>query len=151
MEKIKRERHGMRWTPMYMVWIQMKARCSCKTNKQYSDYGGRGIYVCDRWKYSFINFYNDMVDQYREGLDIDRINNDGPYSKKNCRWTNRNTNCANRRSFGRFLKGVVGKTKGGKFISRITIDSKKYSLGCFDSEIEAHEAFLKIHKEWYGF
>ena len=89
--------HSMSKTKFYNVWNSMVMRCTNPKSKSYQRYGGRGIQVCERWR-NFKNFYDDMFEGYKEGLSIDRINNDGNYYPNNCEWKNRKQQANNRSS-----------------------------------------------------
>lgn len=82
--------------PAYYVWASMKDRCSNPNAKQYADYGGRGIKVCERWINSYENFYADMGPR-PPGYSIDRIDNNLGYEPDNCRWASKKTQQRNRR------------------------------------------------------
>jgi hypothetical protein len=65
----------------------MKQRCRNTNNKNYRDYGGRGIKICDEWLHDFQTFYDwAMANGYHEGLSIDRVDVNGAYNPSNCRW-----------------------------------------------------------------
>jgi hypothetical protein len=89
--------HGGTRTPLYRVWAAAKDRCFCQSNKQYRDYGGRGIGMCDEWRNDFAAFRRDMGPR-PVGTSIERVNNDGDYEPSNCVWASREVQCRNKRN-----------------------------------------------------
>lgn len=105
--------HGLSRTKLYRVWQSMVARCENPNDKRYKNYGGRGIEVCCKWQKDFKAFYNWSVEnRYKEGLTIDRIDNDGDYKPSNCRfvtWKVQNRNNRHNRmvKIGEEIKPVI--------------------------------------------
>lgn len=91
--------HGRYGTPEYRAWDAMKQRCTNPKANGYDGYGGRGITVCDRWRYSFENFYADMGDRPSRDHSLDRIDNEGNYEPGNCRWATHSEQMKNRTRF----------------------------------------------------
>lgn len=97
MAKEKNTKHGLRKHPLYEIWKSMRQRCHNKKQKQYKDYGGRGIAVIEEWD-NFQKFYDFCINNgWIQGLDIDRINNDRGYCPDNCHFVTRQINNENRR------------------------------------------------------
>lgn len=95
-------------TNIYHSWQDMIFRCNNLKGKDYSNYGQRGIKVCDRWL-KFENFLKDMGEPLTKKHSLDRINNDGDYCPDNCRWATRKQQGRNRRNNN--LITAFGKTQ----------------------------------------
>lgn len=93
------------FSKLYSSWKHMKERCGNPSCRGYRYWGGRGIAVCDEWKNDFLAFKEwALANGYKEGLTIDRIDNDGNYEPSNCRWTtmaeqSRNRNYTNKLTY----------------------------------------------------
>lgn len=90
-------KHGKKDIPEYNSWRGMKARCNYKKHKDYKNYGGKGIKVCDEWLNSFEQFFSDMGKR-PPGCTLDRKNVLEGYNKDNCRWADINTQANNKSS-----------------------------------------------------
>lgn len=138
--------HGLSSHRLYHAWCGMKGRCKNKNNKDFKNYGARGIKVCDRWL-DIKNFIDDMYPTFEEGLSIDRINNNGNYEPNNCRWSDGHTQQYNSRMiYNNNTSGYRGVTylkKDKKFITRIGIDSKRITIGRSLTALEAAMAYDK--------
>lgn len=88
-------------------WGQMINRCYDPMHPKYHRYGARGIRVCDRW-ICFRLFHEDMGDR-PDGMTLNRIDNDGPYSKENCEWANPMKQAQNRSDNHSILHNGVTK------------------------------------------
>lgn len=100
MEGIKR--HGLaspeKRKGLYRSWEHMKQRCYNPKHRSYKNYGARGIHVCEEWQNSSVLFINwAHKNGYKEGLRLDRIDNDGNYNPENCRWVTVAQNNRNKR------------------------------------------------------
>ena len=99
-------KHNLSGTILYNKYMGMLKRCYLKSNPSYPRYGGRGIKVCDTWRdkeNGFMRFYKWSINNgYEDGKSLDRINNDGNYSPRNCRWATAKEQ-ANNRSNNRLI------------------------------------------------
>ena len=109
-------------TPEYKVWLGMKARCYRPRNKDYPNWGGRGIGVCDRWLHSFESFLVDMGPR-GAGMTIDRLDSGADYSPENCRWVNAQTQGAENR------RGLRAVTAGGLSFPSIKAACAHFNTG----------------------
>ncbi len=79
--------HGLSEHKLYRKWSGMITRVTDENGDRWHRYGGRGITICDEWRNDFLAFYTWAINNgYKEGLTLDRRENDGNYEPSNCQW-----------------------------------------------------------------
>jgi len=117
----------------WYTYKAMKERCNFPNQKDYHNYGGRGIKVCKRWsvRSGFWNFIQDMGER-PDGFTLDRIDNNLGYSPKNCRWASLTQQRHNTRIYRTNKSGVRGVSFNKvtqKWFANIEVDGQRHNLG----------------------
>lgn len=95
--------HGLSNTKLYDVWIKIKSRCYNKNDKDYKNYGGRGITVYKKWKNDFKSFYDWAISNgYDRALTIERIDVNDNYKPSNCSWIKNELQALNTRKIHKY-------------------------------------------------
>lgn len=85
--------------PLYGVWSNMIERCRNPNFTEYSNYGGRGIIVCDDWRLHPEKFIEwALANGWKKGLTIERKNNDSLYCPENCSCSTQKVQSRNKRT-----------------------------------------------------
>jgi hypothetical protein len=138
------EKHGMSDTRLYSIWTKMNRRCYEEKNNRYNIYGGRGITVCYEW-HLFIPFMEwALSNGYKDNLTIDRINVNGNYEPKNCKFSTQGEQQRNRRKSD--MSNIT--IRNGKFRVKINRFNKQIQLGTFDTiekAVEIRNEYLKTN------
>lgn len=132
-------KHGMKNTPEYFVWCNIVQRCCNKNNPEYPNYGGRGITICDEYRYDFLRFFTDIGNRPSENFSIGRIDNEKGYEIGNIQWETSEEQTNNRR----ITLKVDGKNISCNALSKkLGIDRETIrrmaNLGCTMNELERY-------------
>ena len=136
--------HGRSNSRFYKTWKHMVGRCSNPNNKDYKDYGGRGITVCEEWL-DVANFvaWAESTHPNMEGYTLDRIDNDKGYSPENCTWSDKTTQAINQRIKKNNTSGYVGVSyydRDGVWTAYISVNNTHKHIGSFLTIEEAVQA-----------
>lgn len=155
--KNRASNHGLSQSTEYKIYYAMQQRCYGESFHQYSDYGGRGIEVCDRWMedapQGFMNFLEDMGKK-PEGKSLDRVNVDADYSPENCKWTDYSTQVFNQRRRNKNTSGRTGvdwNVRLNKWQVRIRRDNVQHYLGLYSDFSQAVKVREEAELKYFGF
>ena len=150
--KTKNERHGMEGTYIYSKWLGIKQRCYYKGHKQYNNYGGSGIKMCDLWRKSFTAFYEHIGDPPKGDYSIDRIDPYGNYEPGNVRWADRTTQARNRKIHEdpKRVAGVCFNKRDNLYCASIGVSGEKVLLGNFKEEEDAFRSRALGEIKYWG-
>ena len=138
--------HGMSDSVEYAVWKNMHSRVS-PTNCNAKNYYQRGIIVCNEWR-DFNTFYADMGPRPL-GKSIDRVDNDGNYTKANCRWATAEEQNRNKDRKGSKKRGVV-LLANGKWVAQIHLKTLTKHLGTYTTYDEAVQARIAAEDQFWA-
>ena len=137
-------KHGDAHARLYKIFNGMHNRCYLPSMDRYSDYGGRGITICELWRNNYLRFRDwALSNGYSEDMTIDRKDNDGSYSPSNCHWVASNIQQRNKRAFiggSSKYRGVSLCKQTGKWVAMIKVNGKQSNLGRYPTELEAAKA-----------
>lgn len=147
-----RKGNRSKYPRIYKIWQGMRQRCNNPNDKNYEQYGGRGIKVCAEWdngSEAFIKW--SLQNGYADNLSIDRIDTNGNYCPDNCRWATSTEQIRNRRMQKSNKTGVNGvHMDRDKYRATIYVNNKRIDLGRHDTLEEAAEARRQGEIKYWG-
>jgi len=144
--------------PIYRAYRHMIERCYKPNTKQFHNYGGAGVTVCDEWRNDYLAFKKWSIENgWKKGLEIDKdilSSGDKIYSPSTCMWVTHAENCKHRIApvGATKIKGITQdkrKIPNKSFFGQKTIKGKKYSTTYFNTAQEAKIALdilIKMEK-----
>lgn len=137
-------KHGLSRTRIYKEWSSMKGRCYTKSHTSYSNYGAKGITVCEEWLNDFMSFYKwAMENEYNDSLTLDRIDSTKEYCPDNCRWATyaeQNSHLAMLKTNTSGYKGISWNKQMRQWGCIISINNKSHRIGFYNTQKEAIDA-----------
>lgn len=141
MTKLYKTKHKL-----YGRYSKMIRRCYNPSSEQYKYYGAKGIDVCQRWLDSFDNFLEDMEKSFKDGLELDRIDNDKGYNPENCEWVTHSENMLNRRGFKNSTGYPGVRLSYKKYYGRCQINKVTHYTNGYDNPKDAYNELQELKK-----
>jgi len=130
--------------PLYRVWADTKSKVKSDKGKRHISYLDKNITMCSEWEESFETFFKWAKPLWKEGLSIDRKDNDGNYEPSNCRFTSMSVQAANTRQLrSNNTSGYRGvfKVHDALWWANVRFEYKSYRIGSYTTALEAAKAY----------
>lgn len=147
MNKEIHRKHGKSHHRLYDAWRGMTQRVTNTKDKDFMNYGGRGIGIDPKWlppaEIGFENFLLDMLESYREGFTIERLDNNLDYNKDNCKWVSQQDQAYNKRNSRKLPNAYPD---GANYKAMLCYNKVNYYIGMFPTEVEAFIAAIHFRE-----